>query len=248
MCAEVGETGGGGVEAGETGGGCVEVCETGGVCVEMGGTGGGCVEVGETGERCVEMGERGGVSAQEGETGGVCVEVENGGGRCARGGEQMGETGGVREEEELGCSGAAEAVEMMEQEAGWSPVPSRLRSRNRAGPVKAKKSRQTGRRAGGKAGQPDSSDTEECESNEGDLQQENFISLEDKSYSPRKMKTFLQEMKTMKGVNIEHYFQDKQQFYLSARRHVKNKAEAGLTDQEVFRLKKLILKVRRKLE
>ncbi|TWW53390.1 hypothetical protein D4764_0178810, partial [Takifugu flavidus] len=54
-----------------------------------------------------------------------------------------GNTGEVGEEEELGCSGAAEAVELMEQEAVGSPAPSRLRSSNRPGPVKAKKSRQT---------------------------------------------------------------------------------------------------------
>lgn len=49
------------------------------------------------------------------------------------------------EKDELGCGGATEAVELMEQEAGWSPAPLRLCSSNRPGPVKVKKSRQTGR-------------------------------------------------------------------------------------------------------
>ncbi|TWW55992.1 Transposon TX1 uncharacterized 82 kDa protein ORF 1 [Takifugu flavidus] len=87
---------------------------------------------------------------------------------------QVGEVG---EEEELGCSGAAEAVELMEQEAVGSPAPSRLRSSNRPGPVKAKKSRQTGRQAGGKKEEPDSSDSEGCVSDDGDLHQKNLGSL-----------------------------------------------------------------------
>ncbi|TWW62687.1 hypothetical protein D4764_04G0013340 [Takifugu flavidus] len=75
-------------------------------------------------------------------------------------GEQVGEKGEVSvqdgevgEEEELGCCGAAEAVELMEQEAGWSPAPLRLRRSNRPGPVKAKKSRQTDSQLGKERGE-----------------------------------------------------------------------------------------------
>ncbi|TWW62671.1 hypothetical protein D4764_04G0013180 [Takifugu flavidus] len=86
-------------------------------------------------------------------------------------GEQRGEAGlqvaEVGEEEELGCGGAAGAVELMEQETGWSPAPSRLCRSNRPGPVKAKKSRQTGRQTGGKLGEPDNSDSEGCVSDDG---------------------------------------------------------------------------------
>lgn len=40
--------------------------------------------------------------------------------------------------------------------------------------------------------------------------------------------------KSMKRVNIKHYSPKKQQFHLSARRHIENKEESDFTDQEVF--------------
>lgn len=47
------------------------------------------------------------------------------------------------------------------------------------------------------------------------------------------LKSFLKKPKNMKGVNIEHHFSDKQQFFLFVWNHIKYKADAGLTDQEV---------------
>ncbi|TWW52969.1 Ornithine decarboxylase [Takifugu flavidus] len=61
-----------------------------------------------------------GEGEQEGKTGGVCEEVGDTGGTSVQGDEadEMGvQEGEVGEEEELGCNGAAEAVELMEQEA-----------------------------------------------------------------------------------------------------------------------------------
>lgn len=50
----------------------------------------------------------------------------------------------------------------------------------------------------------------------------------------------------MKGVEVENLFPEKELFYKSARYHIRNKIDSEMTDQEVFRLRKLVVKVTNK--
>ncbi|KAI3373369.1 hypothetical protein L3Q82_006660 [Scortum barcoo] len=61
-------------------------------------------------------------------------------------------------------------------------------------------------------------------------------------YSAEEIKSFLQKTKNQHGVKVEDYFPDLSVFYTSARLHMSQREESGLTDQEGFRLKKLVLK------
>lgn len=99
-----------------------QVGKKGYVCVQEGESGDLCSQEGETDK----MGEAGGIDVQEGETRGVCVKV----GEC------------VNEQEGAGLqdSGVGEGRAVVEQEAGWSPHPPRLRSSNKPDPVIVKKS------------------------------------------------------------------------------------------------------------
>ena len=55
---------------------------------------------------------------------------------------------------------------------------------------------------------------------------------------------FLQKNKNMKGLKIEDYFSDKEQFSNSARLHMSSKGRGGFTDQEIYRLKKIVQRIR----
>ena len=60
------------------------------------------------------------------------------------------------------------------------------------------------------------------------------------------IQSFLAQTKNAKGVKIEEHFPVLSLFYTSAR-HMSQKDESGLTDQEVFRLRKLVLKAKRQM-
>ena len=66
-------------------------------------------------------------------------------------------------------------------------------------------------------------------------------------YPASVLKVFLQKTKGMKGLIMEQHFPDLQGFYNSARSTIKHRAESDLTDQEIFRLRKQMMKVRKQL-
>ena len=59
--------------------------------------------------------------------------------------------------------------------------------------------------------------------------------------------SFLQDTKNAKGVKLEEYFPDISAFYVSARIYANNRLESGITDQEMYRLRKLVPKARRQM-
>ena len=66
-------------------------------------------------------------------------------------------------------------------------------------------------------------------------------------YPAHRVKAFIQQTKGMRNVSIEQHFPDLQGFYNSAKNAIKHRAESDMTDQEVFRLKKSLIKVRKQL-
>lgn len=51
----------------------------------------------------------------------------------------------------------------------------------------------------------------------------------------------------MKKVRVEEYFADKELFLRSVRSQMSSRGRGGYTDQEVYRLKKIVLKLKQKL-
>lgn len=64
------------------------------------------------------------------------------------------------------------------------------------------------------------------------------------AYTVEKIKIFLQNTKGMKGVKEEDFFPDRQKFLDSAKILMKDTGEGGFTDQEIFRLKKILHKIK----
>lgn len=64
------------------------------------------------------------------------------------------------------------------------------------------------------------------------------------AYTLEKIKIFLQNTKGMKGVKVEEFFPDRQRFLDSAKILMKETGECGFTDQEIFRLKKILHKIK----
>lgn len=64
------------------------------------------------------------------------------------------------------------------------------------------------------------------------------------TYTLGKIKTFLQSTKGMKGVQVQEFFPDRELFIESARMAMKEIGLGGLTEQEVYRLKKVVQKLR----
>ncbi len=63
-------------------------------------------------------------------------------------------------------------------------------------------------------------------------------------YTSAKIKEFLQKTKGMKGVQVEAFFPDRDLFIESARISMKEKGTGSLTEQEGYRLKKMVQKLR----
>ena len=70
-------------------------------------------------------------------------------------------------------------------------------------------------------------------------------SQEKKLYSPETIKTFLQQTKNQRGVKLEDHFSDIGILYLSAKACMSKREEAGITDQEGYRLKTLVQKAKK---
>ena len=69
----------------------------------------------------------------------------------------------------------------------------------------------------------------------------------DNGYELSEMKQLLQKTKNARSVKIEKYFPQKQKFVKSARLNMKRRGKGALTEQEIFRLKKLVQKVNHEL-
>ena len=67
------------------------------------------------------------------------------------------------------------------------------------------------------------------------------------AYELSEMKQFLQKTKNARFLKIEKYFPRKQMFVKSARLNMKQKGHGALTEQEIFRLRKMVQKVNQEL-
>ena len=68
------------------------------------------------------------------------------------------------------------------------------------------------------------------------------------AYTAEKIRHFLQITKNTRGVKVGEHFPDEARFIASAALHMRQREKSGLTDQEVYRLRKMVLKVKRKLD
>ena len=149
------------------------------------------------------------------------------------------------------CSSWAEQVEeeemMLEEEAAEARPKTATKHRGKAKTKASRlgKDRQTGKK---QTAQTDSDSGEECLSDDSDtLNMEKLsCSQRTKMYLSDKIKSFLQDTKNVKGVKLEEYFPDILAFYVSARFYA-NRLESGITDQEMYRLRKLVPKARRQM-
>lgn len=70
------------------------------------------------------------------------------------------------------------------------------------------------------------------------------------TYSVQRIRNFLRDTKGMRAVKVEEHFPDLQLFHDSVRYFMENSADLGqpsFTDQEIFRLRMFIVKVRNQL-
>lgn len=91
----------------------------------------------------------------------------------------------------------------------------------------------------------------EVDSDADSLASSQSLPLKNSGYSMLSIKKFLKSTKGAKNVKIESMFPDLQLFIDSVKNFKKSSESAGekvFTDQEIFRLKKLVLKVKRQLE
>uniref|UniRef100_G3Q8R6 CCHC-type domain-containing protein n=1 Tax=Gasterosteus aculeatus TaxID=69293 RepID=G3Q8R6_GASAC len=89
--------------------------------------------------------------------------------------------------------------------------------------------------------------SEDSDSEEGlsDCSDAPITANKKKMYGAEKISMFLKKTKGKKGVEVIDFFPDLNLFYISARHHMSRREESGLTEQEGYRLKKLLGKVRR---
>ena len=153
------------------------------------------------------------------------------------------------EEEEEGRRRRREREEEEEEEEAVKAKPASKRRRKTRGTKSEAKSskveeedRQTGR------GQTEGSETDESISDSSDISGFKINNSQQKKlYTVEMIQSFLAQTKNAKGVKIEEHFPVLSLFYTSARLHMSQKDESGLTDQEVFRLRKLVLKAKRQM-
>ena len=84
---------------------------------------------------------------------------------------------------------------------------------------------------------------------DSDCQEETSETLES-AYSFTRIQKFLQDTKGLRQVRVDNFFPDLQLFLDSVKVYMKNTEEFGqpaFSDQEVFRLKKIVLKVKNQL-
>ncbi|KAM4538543.1 uncharacterized protein V3H82_024172 [Fundulus diaphanus] len=211
--------------------GCTAVCSGGGDQITVGGG------VEEGGEQSAE--QRGEADDEEHLASGdrarkQDVQEEDGGAEAESGGTLL----RADLEERRG-----EAEELMEQEAS-AMVKRRSKRKNVVAVEQA--SKQSSKMVADRKEQLDSSDSEEefSDSSEVSLSQ---VGGNESRYSVESFLSFIQQTKGLRGLKVESYFPNLKLFYASARYYVRKQEESGLTDQEIFRLKKIMGKVRKQL-
>ncbi|TWW77387.1 Transposon TX1 uncharacterized 82 kDa protein ORF 1 [Takifugu flavidus] len=217
----------------------IQTGEQGTVGQVMGGLDGPGIVAGERGEGEVSTGERGEGEVSTGERGEGAVST----GERGEGGVSTGEWGeggvstGERGEEAVsageGTSGASE----------WWLVPARKRNKQKSA-MKDK---------GGKTGRLEETvadtDTSDCESmsDGSELSGTTPDGQDFDLYPPGLFKKFLTQTKGMKGLDLGTYFPDRLCFIRLASFLIRNKATSGLTDPEMYRLRKHMGKARKQL-
>ena len=73
------------------------------------------------------------------------------------------------------------------------------------------------------------------------------VSQQDAVYAVNELRVFLKTTKNMKNVQYEEYFADKKLLVLSIRSQMNIRGEGGFTEQEYWRLKKIVLKLTKEL-
>ena len=73
------------------------------------------------------------------------------------------------------------------------------------------------------------------------------VSQRDAVYAVNELRVFLKTTKNMKNVQYEEYFADKKLLVLSIRSQMNIRGEGGFTEQEYWRLKKIVLKLTKEL-
>ena len=122
-------------------------------------------------------------------------------------------------------------------------------NRRETGMCAAAESCKAGRMDGPLAAAADSdSDAKAKMSDCSDVSDNTTASQESNYYSEKMIKSFLQKTKGIKGLHIEKYFPDKLLFLNSACHIIKNRLTSELTNQEVFRLKKQMIKLGKELD
>ena len=182
-------------------------------------------------------------------------EISESKGKPAESGATVGEAGEASEMQgrEEGSSWAerVEEEEMLVEEEAAEGRPKlamkrRGKAKNKSSDSKASrlgKDRQTGKK------QTDSDSGERCLSDDSYIlhMEKLSCSQQKKIYSSERIKSFLQDTKNVKGVKLEEYFPDIPAFYVSARFYANNRLQSGITEQEMYRLRKLVLKARRQM-
>ena len=175
------------------------------------------------------------------EEGGAGLEEET---RMEEEKEELGEH--VTEQEAAGGEGRSWAEQVEEAEMGAEqvkPAQKRRRKTKNLNDAKATKIRQTENKEINSDG---------CESDgvsdDSDVPAFKITSSQQKKiYTAEEIKKFLKKTKNQHGVKVEEHFNDLTVFYTSARLHMSQREESGLTDQEVFRLRKITVKVRKQI-
>ncbi|XP_014908651.1 uncharacterized protein LOC106960192 [Poecilia latipinna] len=193
------------------------------------------------GEGESEVREREGVQGEQ--------QVEVRGDEEHLGGGDEGEKGEVQVEEQngaelvFGTGVAGETEDVVELEAS-APLKRRSKRRNVVAAVQA--SKQAYKLAAERKEVSDSSDNESWFSDSSEISVSQ-TSCKTPRYPVESFRTFLKETKGFRGIKIESFFPDLKLFYFSARYHIRNKEVSGFAETEVFRLKKIMTKVRKQL-
>ncbi|TKS66079.1 Transposon TX1 uncharacterized 82 kDa protein ORF 1 [Collichthys lucidus] len=202
---------------------------------------------GEVGENRDATGEGSESGRETGEAGGIGEEGK-GPGEVGESTKEMGEVGGAGEAGKVSgevCEGSAQAenVVMGTGVSEAAPVPAKRRSKR-----KNVSGAGGGSKAGRLEGQPTAADSSDSDGWVSDCSEVLTDSQEKKLYSEKMLKLFLQKTKGVKGLDLEQHFPDQLTFYYSARHVLRNRATSELTDQEIFRLKKQLVKVRKQIK
>ena len=162
---------------------------------------------------------------------------------------ETGEAAGTKWEGAAAAETKAVGPGVSETRPGCASALIKRRSKRKNVLAAAAESCKAGRMEGPLAAAADSdSDAEANMSDCSDVSDNTTASQESHYYSEKMVKSFLQKTKGIKGLHIEKYFPDKLLFLNSARHIIKNRLTSELTNQEVFRLKKQMIKVRKELD